>query len=130
MPAGEPFSPREREDIVRAMRLAQQECDLRFSVYVGGTSSDSRGYAQRLHAVVEQPAQSVLVAVDPERRRLEIVSGTQARRVLDDRSCALAAMTMTSAFSAGDLVGGLTSGLVMLAEHARRPRTLHTDATG
>jgi uncharacterized membrane protein YgcG len=130
VPAGEPFSPRHREDVVRAIRLAQQECGLRFSVYVGGTTEDSRAYAERLHAVVEDPAHTVLVAVDPDRRRVEIVTGTEAHRGLDDRSAALAAMTMTSAFSAGDLVGGLTGGLTTLAEHARRPRTLHTDQAG
>ncbi|MGH8866497.1 MAG: DUF5130 family protein [Actinomycetes bacterium] len=130
MPAGEPFSPRQREEIVRAMRLAHQECGLLFSVYVGGTGEDTRAYAERLHSAVENPADTVLVAADPDRHRLEIVTGTTAHRALDDRSCALAAMTMTSAFAAGDLVGGITGGLVTLAGHARQPRTLHTDQLG
>ncbi len=32
---------------------------------------------------------------------------------------------MQTAFAAGDLVGGLTRGIAMLAEHARPQNTLH-----
>jgi uncharacterized membrane protein YgcG len=34
---------------------------------------------------------------------------------------------MTSAFQAGDLAGGIVSGIRSLAEHARVPKSLHTD---
>ena len=50
-----------------------------------------------------------------------------ASSALDDRSCALAALTMTSQFGMGDLSGGIVNGLRTLAEHARHPRTLHLD---
>jgi uncharacterized membrane protein YgcG len=126
--AGELLSSRQREEVVRTVRLAQQESGLRFSVYVGETDDDTRGYARRLHgALGREAARSVLVAVDPQRRRLEIVTGEHAARQLDDRACALAAMSMTSSFSAGDLAGGIAGGVVMLGDHARQPRTLHTD---
>jgi len=46
---------------------------------------------------------------------------------VDSRATALAAMTMTSSFAAGDLHGGIVHGLHGLAEHARRPRSLHTE---
>jgi uncharacterized membrane protein YgcG len=127
VPDGDPFSPRQREEIARAARIAQREGGLVFSVYVGSLTEQSRAYATRLHGALDEPGRSVLVAVDPDRRQVEIVTGTDAHRRLDDHSCALAVMTMTSAFSLGDLVGGITGGLVMLGEHARQPRTLHTE---
>jgi uncharacterized membrane protein YgcG len=34
---------------------------------------------------------------------------------------------MTTAFSAGDLAGGIVSGVQMLGEHSRHPRSLHVD---
>jgi hypothetical protein len=34
---------------------------------------------------------------------------------------------MTGQLAAGDLAGGVVNGLRTLAEHARHPRTLHTD---
>lgn len=128
MPAGEAFTARQREEIERAIRFATRDCGLRFSVYVGGLGDQSRTQAERLHAALGADAPvAVLVAVDPGARRLEIVTGAEARRRLDDRSCTLAAASMTSAFLAGDLVGGIVHGVQMLAEHARVPRTLHRE---
>lgn len=128
MPAGEAFSTRQQAEIARAVRLAEKDGGPRFSVYVGGLGDDTRSQAERLHAALGADARfAVLVAVDPGARRLEIVTGAEARRRLDDRSCALAAASMTSAFLAGDLAGGIVHGVQMLADHARVPRTLHRD---
>jgi uncharacterized membrane protein YgcG len=125
--AGEAFRPRQRDEIVRAIQLAQQQSGLRFSVYVGPVSGDPRIHARRLHAELGADApRAVFVLVDPANRSLEIVTGAEARRWLDDRACALASMTMTSSFAAGDLAGGITRGLQVLGDHARHPKSLHT----
>ena len=101
---------------------------MRFSVYVGAVNGAPRAYAQRLHTALGVDApRSVLVLVDPSSRALEIVTGELARRWVDDRVTALAAMTMTSSFAAGDLHGGIVQGVQLLAEHARHPQSLHTD---
>jgi hypothetical protein len=34
---------------------------------------------------------------------------------------------MQSDFAAGDLVGGITRGVIQLAEHARRPELRHAE---
>jgi hypothetical protein len=128
VPAGEAFSERQQSDIERALRFARQESDLPVSVYVGSLEEEPRPAAQRLHANLPEPANAVLVAVDPAVKRLEIVTGAEVRRRLDDRSCALAAVSMTSSFAAGDLTGGIVHGVRTLAEHARAPRTLHTES--
>jgi uncharacterized membrane protein YgcG len=128
VPAGEAFSERQRDDITRAIRLARQEADLPVSVYVGALEGDTRAMARQLHRALGPDApKSVLVAVDPGARRLEIVTGRDVHRHLDDRSAGLAALAMTSAFQAGDLSGGIASGVLSLAEHARVPKSLHTD---
>lgn len=128
MPAGEAFSERQQDDVVRAIRLARQQSQLPVSVYVGTLDGDSRAAALQLHgALGAEAARSVLVAVDPGARRVEVVTGPEVRRRLDDRAAALATMTMTSAFQAGDLSGGIASGVLALAEHAHAPRSLHTD---
>jgi len=127
VPAGEAFSPRQQEDVVRAIRLAQQQSQLPVSVYVGTLDGDSRATALQLHAALgAAAAESVLVAVDPGARRVEVVTGPDVRRRVDDRAAALASMTMTSAFQAGDLAGGIASGVLALAEHAHVPPSLHT----
>jgi uncharacterized membrane protein YgcG len=127
VPAGEAFSERQNADIVRAIRLAMRQAELPVSVYVGTLEGDTRAAALRLHGALGADApRSVLVSVDPGARRLEIVTGSEVRRRLDDRSTGLAAMAMTSAFQAGDLSGGIASGVLALAEHAQTPRSLHT----
>lgn len=128
MPAGEAFTDRQREEVERAVRLAEKESGLPFSVYVGPLGAQPRERAQRLHAALgPATAAAVLVAVDPGARCLEIVTGSEAKRQLDDYACGLGALAMTTQFGAGDLAGGIVNGIRTLAEHARTPRVLHLD---
>jgi hypothetical protein len=127
VPAGDAFTGRQREEIVRAIDTAREGSGLAYSVFVGGLDRDSREAARRLHSALDNSADAVLVAVDPDGRRLEIVTGARSHRLLDDRACALAAASMTSSFAAGDLAGGIARGVLMLGEHARHPQTLHLD---
>ena len=128
MPAGDGLSAGQRGRIEHAVGQAERASGLSYAVWVGSTDGDLRTHAERLHAATGADAPStVLVAVDPGQRKLEIVTGSVAHRALDDRSCALAALTMTSCFNGGDLVGGVVQGLASLADHARHPQTLHLD---
>ena len=127
MAAGDAFSPRERAEIDRAIRDAETVSRFEFSVYVGPSHGESRPFAERLHAALTAPERSVLVMVDPAARCLEIVTGSEVRRDLEDHEVQLAVLTMQSAFEAGDLVGGITQGVMMLAEHARTPQMRHNE---
>ena len=125
MPDGESLSFAELERVKRAVRNAETSSGLTFSVFVGAAEDDPRGYAERLHAALDDPARSVLVLCDPVVRALEIVTGSEARRSLDDLECGLAAASMESSFAGGDIVGGVVLGVQQLGEAARAPRTLH-----
>jgi uncharacterized membrane protein YgcG len=127
VPAGEAFSSAERDEVGRALRNAEAVSGYHFSVYVGASEGETRPFAERLHAALPDPEESVLVLVDPAARRLEIVTGTQVAEVLDDAEAGLAALSMQASFSAGDLVGGIATGVQQMGERAHRPRALHTD---
>lgn len=127
VPAGEAFSARQRDDIVRAINLARAEAGLEVSVYVGALEGAPRARAERLHAALPDAPNRVLIAVDPGARRLELVTGSALTTVVDDRAAGLAAVAMTSGFAAGDLAGGVINGIRTLSEHARRPRILHAE---
>jgi uncharacterized protein DUF5130 len=101
--AGEPFTAAQRHEIDRAIRDAETLCRYEFSVFVGRSEGETRPFAERLHATLVAPERSVLVLVDPAAKLLEIVTGTEARRV----------------------VGGIVQGVQQLAEHARRPQVRH-----
>lgn len=126
VPAGEALSPKQRADLQHMLTVAQEQSGLAFSLHLGPWEGAREG-AERMHAALPDPQRSVLVAVDPTSRSLEIVTGRLARIALDDRSCGLAALSMTSSFSAGDLFGGLHDGLAVLGEHGRRGRVEHLD---
>jgi len=81
---------------------------------------DGRVGVERMHAQLQQTERTVLIAVHPEERKLEIVTGRLARLALDDEACELASLSMTTSFAAGNLVGGIRNGLSVLGEQGRR----------
>lgn len=126
MPTGKGFTPAERQEIDKAIRNAELICRFEFSLYVGPVDRDAREYAKLLHATLVAPKRSVMIVIDPAKRELGIVTGAEARRELTDQEVELVVAEMRSDFAAGDLVGGIKNGIVKMAEHARKPVSLHT----
>jgi uncharacterized membrane protein YgcG len=115
-----PFTTRQLLRLDEALRIADQQTGLTFSVYVGELDEPTRESAERLHRQLDGADTAVLVAVSPNQRLLEIVTGNRARRRISDRDAKLAALSMAAAFAGGDLAGGVLSGLDQLATHAGR----------
>lgn len=123
MPIGTPgpFSPRQLARLDEALTLSSRETGIDFSVWVGALDEPTREHAERLHSGLPDPGNGVLVAVSPEQRVLQIVTGEHSARRLPDRSCALAALSMRASLTVGDLVGALVNGLRMLSDQAGKP---------
>lgn len=120
--AAGPFTAKQLARLDEALTLSSRETGVQFSVYVGALGADARRTAVDLHTGLGVDAvDSVLVAVSPGERRLEIVTGEMTVTRLPDRACALSALSMTAAFAGGDLVGGIVNGLRMLADQAGHP---------
>lgn len=114
-----PFTTVQLARLDEALTLATRSTGLDFSVYLGDLGQDTRSSAERLHASIgETASHSVLVAVSPGQKVVEIVTGEEAYRRLADRACKLAVMGMVASFKEGDLIGGLISGLRMLTDQA------------
>jgi hypothetical protein len=121
-PPTSPFSGVQLSRLDEALTLVSRHTRLRFSIYLGDLGEDSHAGALRLHDQLGSAgADSVLVAVDPRRRNVDIVTGSAARVRLADRGCKLAVMSMIASFKEGDLLGGLLSGLRMLSDQAGEP---------
>lgn len=119
-PSG-PFKPSQLSRLDEALTLATRETGLDFSVYLGPLGEDSRAGAERLFdSLGERERESVLVAVSPGERVVEIVTGEVATQRLTTRGPKLAVMSMIASFKEGDLVGGLVSGLRMMTDQAGR----------
>lgn len=135
MPSGDPYaistdvsplSDAQRADLRKVVQRARAISGYCFAVYVGPLA-EGRDSAIAQHAELPDAASTVLVAVDPSAKAIEIVTGVNAFTTLDDRACQLAALSMKSCFVNDDLVGGLREGVNLLADHARSPRVLHLD---
>jgi hypothetical protein len=113
-----PLTTRQLLRVDEALRLADRTTGLTFSVYIGELAEPTRAAAEQLHAQLADPDGSLFVAVSPNQRVLEIVTGDKARKRLPDREAKLAALSMAAAFGGGDLAGGIVSGLAQLADHA------------
>ncbi|SDF48371.1 TLP18.3, Psb32 and MOLO-1 founding protein of phosphatase [Blastococcus aurantiacus] len=120
------FSFRELARIDEALTMSSRETGLRFTLYVGDLGTPTRARAEELHAYSGgNTAEAVLIAVSPGQRVVEVVTGSAAARRLPDRACALAVLSMTTAFAGGDLVGGIVNGLRQLSDQAGRPSVRH-----
>ncbi|MFB9239529.1 DUF5130 family protein [Plantactinospora siamensis] len=117
-----PFTTRQLLRIDEAMRTADRATGLVFSIYVGALEEPIREHAERLHRQLAEPDRGVLVALSPNQRRLEVVTGAEARRRIPDRDAKLAALSMVAAFGGGDLAGGIVAGLDQLASRAKLAR--------
>ena len=115
-----PFTTRQLLRLDEALRVADQQTGLTFSVYVGDLMEPVRESAEALHRQIERAADAVLIAVSPNQRVLEIVTGPDARKRISDRDAKLAALSMAASFAGGDLAGGVLAGLDQLASHAGR----------
>ena len=118
------LSPAQQQRIDHAVAQCRQQNGLDVSVVVGDLGvtdlSRFREAAETVHASLgeERARSAVLVVVAPGQRRVEIVTGPVARRRVPDRVAALAVLSMTTAFSGGDLAGGIVDGLRQVADAA------------
>jgi hypothetical protein len=116
------FSWQELARLDEALTMSSRETGLRFTLYIGDLGKRTRISAEEMFASSGGDlADAVLLAVSPGQRVVEVVTGAAAARRIPDRACALAVLSMTNSFSAGDLVGGIVNGLRQLSDQAGHP---------
>jgi hypothetical protein len=114
-----PFTRSQLATLDDALVRASRSARVHFGIYLGDLGADTRTRAEELHDSMGAWADdAVLVAVSPGQRVVEVITGGKTVHRLPDRRCKLAVESMISSFKEGDLTGGLTSGLRMLADHA------------
>ena len=119
------FTFKELARLDEALTMASRETGLRFTLYIGDLGRQTRVRAEELHSLSgDNPSESVLIAVSPGQKVVEVVTGAAAARRMPDRACALAVLSMTTTFANGDLVGGIVGGLRQLSDQAGHPSGL------
>lgn len=119
------FGYQELARLDEALTMSSRETGLRFTLYVGDLGPRTRITAEEMHGRSGgDPSDSVLIAVSPGQKVVEVVTGAGAARRMPDRACALAVLSMTTSFANGDLVGGIVNGLRQLSDQAGHPAAL------
>lgn len=114
-----PFTTRELSRLDEALTFCARATGIHFSVYLGELGADSRPRAEELLAGTGGvAADSVLIAVSPAERVVEVVTGRHAQHRVPDRAARLAVMAMVASFRDSELIGGLLGALRMLADQA------------
>ena len=124
-PLDQVFSFQELARLDEALTMSSRETGLRFTLYIGDLGRQTRTRAEELHGLSGGDlTESVLIAVSPGQRVIEVVTGSAAARRIPDRACALAVLSMTGSFAGGDLVGGIVNGLRQMSDQAGHPQAL------
>ena len=116
----------ERAQIRSIVQKARTISGFRFAAYCGPLAH-GRASALEEHASLSGADASVLVAIDPATGAVEVVSGSALAPHLDARDFELAALSLTSCLSGGDLVEAMREGVLQLAQRTRPQVTLHLD---
>lgn len=114
-----PFTSSQLSRIDEALTRTSAETGLLFTLWVGELGGRSRERAEELHAMLgDEAAEAVLIAVSPGERVVEVVTGEESARRIDDQGAKIAVGQMVSRFTESDLVGGIVEGLRVLGDHA------------
>jgi len=134
--SGSGLDVRQQERIEHALQTCRERNGLDVSVLIGDLDLPDldgfRAASERLHAALgdQRAHTAVLIVVAPGQRRVEVVTGPGVRRRVPDRVCALAVLSMTSAFGGGDLAGGIVDALRQVADAAGRRAVSPSAAQG
>lgn len=98
---------------------AERITGLRYSVYLGDLGTDTRNMAEGLvKGLGADGPYTVLLAVSPGQKVVEVVTGAEAAQRVSDRSARLAVLSVVAACADGDISGALVNGVRMLADQA------------
>lgn len=115
VPVGLPFRDRDRLLLDNTLTEAIRRSGVRFNVYVGDLGADTAAGADALFPTTPDAEHSVLFAVSPDQRAVEVRSGRAVAHRANDRVLQLGVTAATSAFADGNLMDGLVSAVRVMA---------------
>lgn len=110
-----PFSDDERVAVDNALIEATRATKVRFTIYVGDLAGDASAAVDDLFATTPDAARSVLIAVSPNDKVIEVRSGREIADRANDRVCQLGATAALSSIRQGKLIDGLISAVRVMA---------------
>ncbi len=114
-----PFTHEDRNRMDRTLTEATRRTGILWTIYIGELGDASADRARELLSTLPRPEDSVLIAVSPDERVIEIVGGDAIGGRFDDRVAQLGASAAVSSFQQNDLIDGLVSAVRVMAAAVR-----------
>ncbi|WP_031936555.1 DUF5130 domain-containing protein [Prescottella defluvii] len=118
---GEPFAdllPFTTEQLVRldvALTEATRSTKVRFNIYVGDLGENPAAGADAVFPNTPEADRSILIAVSPNQRVIEVRGGRGVANRVTDRVTQLGVTAAVGSFGEGDLIDGLVSALRVMS---------------
>ncbi|MEU2254095.1 DUF5130 domain-containing protein [Nocardia xishanensis] len=110
-----PFSDEERLAMDNVLTEATRATKVRFNIYIGDLGADTAAGADELFTSTPEAARSVLIAVSPNEKAIEVRSGHEVADRANDRVCQLGVTAALSSIRQGQLIDGLISAVRVMA---------------
>ncbi|QIS10138.1 DUF5130 domain-containing protein [Nocardia arthritidis] len=110
-----PFSDPERLAMDNVLTEATRATKVRFNIYIGHLGEDPAAGADAIFPKTPEAARSVLIAVSPNDKAIEVRSGREVADRANDRVCQLGVTAALSSFRQGQLIDGLVSAVRVMA---------------
>ncbi|MFI7665848.1 MULTISPECIES: DUF5130 domain-containing protein [Nocardia] len=110
-----PFSDDERLAMDNVLTEATRATKVRFNIYIGDLGADPAAGADAVFPATPEAARSVLIAVSPNDKAIEVRSGHEVADRANDRVCQLGVTAALSSFRQGQLIDGLVSAVRVMA---------------
>lgn len=117
-----PFTTQELVTLDDALTDATRETKVRFNVYVGDLGeADPAAATNALFPTTPEAERSVLIAVSPNQRTVQIRGGRAVANRVTDRIAQLGVTAAVASFSEGDLIDGLVSAIRVMSAAIAAP---------
>lgn len=110
-----PFDNDERLAMDNVLTEATRATKVRFNVFIGDLGPDAAAAVDALFPTTPEAARSVLIAVSPNDKVVEVRSGRDVAGRANDRVCQLGVTAALSSMRQGDLIDGLISAVRVMA---------------
>lgn len=114
-----PFSMVDRVRMDRTLTEATRRTKILWTIYIGELSATPANAARELHSTLPDPARSVLIAVSPNDKVIEVIGGDAIGQRFNDRVAQLGVSAALASFKQGDLIDGLVSAVRVMSAAVR-----------
>lgn len=114
-PAHLPFKTQDLVALDDALSEATRATQIRFNVYLGDLGDDVVAGADQVFPGTPDAIRSILIAVDPDHKAIEIRTGRRVSDRATDRVAQLGITAAVGPFRDGNLIDGLVSSVRVMA---------------